>query len=80
MEHPEKEIKRIAKRIKNIRGKLSRERFGSLIGESKSSIQNYEEGQYKQQHTIPVDVLIKISKAFHIPLRDIIEKSDENEE
>lgn len=76
MDHPEKEIKRIAKRIRKIRGKLSREAFGLLIGESMSNVQNYEEGQYNRQHTIPVDVLIKISKAFHIPLRELIEDPD----
>jgi transcriptional regulator with XRE-family HTH domain len=79
MEHPEKEIKRIAKRIRKIRGKLSRETFGLMISESKSNIKNYEDGQYNRQHTIPVDVLIKISKVFHIPLRELIEDSDSEE-
>jgi hypothetical protein len=64
MNHPEKEIKQIAKRIRTIRGNLTRHNFGLLIGESGSNIQKYEEGQYNRQHTIPVDVLIKISKVF----------------
>jgi transcriptional regulator with XRE-family HTH domain len=68
MEHPEKEIKAIAARIKEVRGKLSRKDFGLLIGESKSSIQKYEEGQSERNHTIPTDVLIKISKAYKVSL------------
>ena len=76
MEHPTKEIKRIAKKIRKIRGKLSRKAFGLLISESKSNIKNYEDGQYKQQHTIPIDVLIKISKTFHVPLRELTENPD----
>lgn len=66
MEHPDKEIKKIADRIIEVRGDLTRKDFGLLIGESGSSIQNYEKGQFNRQHTIPVDVLIKISKAFKI--------------
>ena len=73
MDHPEKEIKKIADRIKEVRGKLSRKDFGILISESGSSIQNYEEGQHKRQHTIPIDVLIKISKAYKINLLWLIE-------
>lgn len=65
MTHPTREVKAIAKRIKETRGELSRNDFGILIGESGSTIQNYEEGQYNREHTIPVDALIKISKAFH---------------
>ena len=73
MEHPEKKIKAIADKIRKIRGGLSRKEFGKIIGESESSIQNYEKGQYKRKHTIPVDVLIKISIKFHVPLRDLVD-------
>jgi len=72
MDHPEKEIKAIAAKIREIRGGRSRKEFGGLIGESPSSIQNYEKGQDKREHTIPVDVLIKISKTFHYPLHKLI--------
>jgi transcriptional regulator with XRE-family HTH domain len=73
MEHPTKEIKKIAERVREVRGPLSRKDFGLLISESGSNIQKYEKGQDNRQHTIPSDVLIKISKAFKVNLSWLIE-------
>lgn len=73
MEHPTKEIKKIAERIREVRGKLSRKDFGLLIGEPYSNIQKYEEGQDNREHTIPTDVLIKISKHTKVNLAWLIE-------
>ncbi len=52
---------------------MTRETFAKTIDESPSSLQNYEEGQYKREHTIPLDILFKISEAHHINICWLIE-------
>jgi ribosome-binding protein aMBF1 (putative translation factor) len=73
MKMHEKQIKAIAKRIKKVRGEMSRKAFASTIEEKASSLQNYEEGQWNRDHTIPVDVLLKISNIHRINILWLIE-------
>lgn len=80
MKSYDKWISEIGDRIKEVRGRLSRKDFGKLIDEKQSSIQNYEVGQYKRTHTIPIDVLYKISKTFHINICWLIEGSPHKKE
>ncbi len=62
----------IGRCIRDVRkeNKITQEELGKQLGLTKSAIVNYETGIRK----VPVDVLAKFSKTYHISLDQIIKK------